>query len=108
MLLDAAGPLPNAGFVLARSTTGYTTNIPLNDLVDGKAWVVWLYNGLPLTSHHGGPVRLLVPHLYFWKSAKWVRGLELMETNERGFWERYGYHNDGDPWKEERYSWQER
>ena len=103
VLLEAAGPLPNAGFVLARSTTGYTTNIPLNDLVDGKAWVVWLYNGLPLTSHHGGPVRLLVPHLYFWKSAKWITRLTLLEEDSQGFWEVNGYHDRGDPWLEQRY-----
>jgi len=103
VLLEAAGPLPNAGFALARSTTGYTTNIPLNDLVDGKAWVVWLYNGLPLTSHHGGPVRLLVPHLYFWKSAKWITRLTLLEEDSQGFWEVNGYHDRGDPWLEQRY-----
>ena len=103
VLLEAAGPLPNAGFALARSTTGYTTNIPLNDLIDGKAWVVWLYNGLPLTSHHGGPVRLLVPHLYFWKSAKWITRLTLLEEDSQGFWEVNGYHDRGDPWLEQRY-----
>ena len=83
---------------------GYTTNLPLEDLADGKAWVVYGYDGEPLEPEHGGPVRLLVPHLYFWKSAKWVRGLELRDHDEPGFWEAYGYHNYGDPWKEQRYA----
>jgi len=102
-LLESAGPMADAAFVLARSVTGYTTNIPLGDLVDGKAWVVWLYDGLPLTSHHGGPVRLLVPHLYLWKSAKWLERLTLLEHDQQGFWEVNGYHDRGDPWLEQRY-----
>jgi len=82
---------------------GYTTNLPLEDLRDGKAWVVHTYDGEPLEPAHGGPVRLLVPHLYFWKSAKWVRGLTLTIDDEPGFWEAAGYHNYGDPWREQRY-----
>jgi DMSO/TMAO reductase YedYZ molybdopterin-dependent catalytic subunit len=103
-LLDRAGPLPQAAYVLATSTTGYTTNLPLDDLRGGKAWVAWSFDGLPLTSHHGGPVRLLVPHLYFWKSAKWVTRLTLLDHDEPGFWERNGYHDRGDPWLQQRYS----
>ncbi|MGH3454840.1 MAG: molybdopterin-dependent oxidoreductase, partial [Nocardioidaceae bacterium] len=82
----------------------YTTNLPLDDVVDGKAWVVDTYDGSPLEPEHGGPARLLVPHLYFWKSAKWVRGLVLNLVDEPGFWENFGYHNYGDPWKEQRYA----
>ena len=82
---------------------GYTTNLPLEDVTGGKAWVVYTYEGEPLDPEHGGPARLLVPHLYFWKSAKWVRGLRLLEEDEPGFWETYGYHNYGDPWREQRY-----
>ena len=93
-----------AEYVLAFSDGGYTTNLPLEDLVDGKAWVVDTYDGSPLAPEHGGPARLLVPHLYFWKSAKWVRGLVLNVVDEPGFWENFGYHNYGDPWKEQRYA----
>jgi DMSO/TMAO reductase YedYZ molybdopterin-dependent catalytic subunit len=82
---------------------GYTTNVPLEDLTDGKAWVAFSYDGEPLEPEHGGPARLLVPHLYFWKSAKWVRGLRLMDEDEPGFWESLGYHMYGDPWREQRY-----
>jgi DMSO/TMAO reductase YedYZ molybdopterin-dependent catalytic subunit len=92
-----------AQFVVAFSDGGYTTNLPIDDVVNGKAWVVYEYEGGPLPPEHGGPARLLVPHLYFWKSAKWVRGLDLRDHDEPGFWERYGYHNYGDPWKEQRY-----
>jgi DMSO/TMAO reductase YedYZ molybdopterin-dependent catalytic subunit len=102
-LLAAARPLPSATHVLARSQTGYTTNLPLADVTDGKAWVAWEYAGEPLPVPHGGPARLIVPHLYFWKSAKWVSGLQLLDHDEPGFWERYGYHNRGDPWQEQRY-----
>jgi DMSO/TMAO reductase YedYZ molybdopterin-dependent catalytic subunit len=83
---------------------GYTTNLPLDDVTGRKAWVAYEYEGEPLEPEHGGPARLLVPHLYFWKSAKWVRGIELLDHDEPGFWERYGYHNYGDPWKEQRYA----
>jgi DMSO/TMAO reductase YedYZ molybdopterin-dependent catalytic subunit len=82
---------------------GYTTNLALADVTGGQAWVAYEFGGEPLESEHGGPARLLVPHLYFWKSAKWVRGLRLTRTDEAGFWETYGYHNHGDPWLEQRY-----
>jgi DMSO/TMAO reductase YedYZ molybdopterin-dependent catalytic subunit len=81
----------------------YTTNVPLEDLTGGRAWVVHTYDGAPLDPEHGGPARLLVPHLYFWKSAKWLRGLTLTVADEPGFWESVGYHNYGDPWREQRY-----
>jgi DMSO/TMAO reductase YedYZ molybdopterin-dependent catalytic subunit len=102
-LLAAARPRPEAAFVMARSHTGYTTNLPLADVVGGKAWLVWDYEDGPLPREHGGPARLLVPHLYFWKSAKWASGLELMARDKPGFWERNGYHDRGDPWLEQRY-----
>jgi DMSO/TMAO reductase YedYZ molybdopterin-dependent catalytic subunit len=100
-LLD--GVTTGAGYVMARSYGGYTTNLPLPDLRDGKAWVAYSYDGVPLHPEHGGPARLLVPHLYFWKSAKWVTGLDLMTADSRGFWEELGYHDYGDPWREQRY-----
>jgi DMSO/TMAO reductase YedYZ molybdopterin-dependent catalytic subunit len=93
-----------AEYVMASSDGGYSTNLPLEDLLDGKAWVAFAFGGAPLEPEHGGPARLLVPHLYFWKSAKWVRGLRLMAQDSPGFWETYGYHNYGDPWREQRYS----
>jgi len=102
-LLASAGPLPTAAHVLVTSHTGYTTNLPLADVVDGKAWVAWEVDGAPLPTEHGGPARLFVPHLYFWKSAKWVSELRLIEHDEPGFWERNGYHDRGDPWLEQRY-----
>jgi DMSO/TMAO reductase YedYZ molybdopterin-dependent catalytic subunit len=92
-----------ADFVLVRSYGGYTTNLPLEDLLDGQAWIAYEYEGEPLAAEHGGPARLLVPHLYLWKSAKWVRGLQLSLEDEPGFWESLGYHNYGDPWQEQRY-----
>jgi DMSO/TMAO reductase YedYZ molybdopterin-dependent catalytic subunit len=104
VLLDAARPQPGATHVLARSTTGYTTNLPLEHVRGGQAWLAWSYDGQPLPVEHGGPVRLLVPHLYFWKSAKWVTRLTLLDHDERGFWERNGYHDLGDPWREQRYT----
>jgi DMSO/TMAO reductase YedYZ molybdopterin-dependent catalytic subunit len=82
---------------------GYTTNLPIADVTGGKAWIAYAYEGEALEPVHGGPARLLVPHLYFWKSAKWVRGLELLDHDRPGFWETYGYHNYGDPWREQRY-----
>jgi DMSO/TMAO reductase YedYZ molybdopterin-dependent catalytic subunit len=94
----------HAEYVLAHSDGGYTTNLPLADITGGQAWVAFGYDGGPLPAEHGGPARLLVPHLYFWKSAKWVRGLELRDQDEPGFWETYGYHMYGDPWKEQRYA----
>jgi DMSO/TMAO reductase YedYZ molybdopterin-dependent catalytic subunit len=102
-LLEIARPRPEATHVMATSTTGYNTNLPLEDITDGKAWIVWEFDGQPLAPEHGGPVRLLVPHLYFWKSAKWITRIELMDHDEQGFWERNGYHDRGDPWLEQRY-----
>jgi DMSO/TMAO reductase YedYZ molybdopterin-dependent catalytic subunit len=92
-----------ADYVMVHAYGGYTTNLPLADLLDGQAWIAYEYGGKPLTPEHGGPARLLVPHLYFWKSAKWVRGLELKTRDEPGFWENAGYHDYGDPWREQRY-----
>ena len=103
-LLKAAGLADTpAPYVMAHCDGGYTTNLPVEDLVDGKGMIAARYKGLPILPAHGGPARLLVPHLYFWKSAKWVRRLRFMEKDERGFWESFGYHNYGDPWKEQRY-----
>jgi len=93
-----------APYVLAFCDGGYTTNLPAEDVTGGKAWVAFGYDGAPLEPEHGGPARLLVPHLYFWKSAKWVRGLELRDHDAPGFWETYGYHMYGDPWKQQRYA----
>jgi DMSO/TMAO reductase YedYZ molybdopterin-dependent catalytic subunit len=93
----------SAEYATAFCDGGYTTNLPLEDLTGGKAWIAYGYGGEPLDPEHGGPARLLVPHLYFWKSAKWVRGLRLTATDEPGFWESNGYHLYGDPWKEQRY-----
>ena len=98
-----AGVDTSAEYITAWSDGGYTTNLALDDVTDGKAWVAYEYGGEPLEPEHGGPARLLVPHLYFWKSAKWVRGLTLTADDEPGFWENYGYHNHGDPWLEQRY-----
>ena len=102
-LLDIAGVAPTASYVLAFCHTGYTTNLPLADVTGGKAWVAWEFANQPLAVVHGGPARLLVPHLYFWKSAKWVAGLRVLDHDEAGFWERNGYHDRGDPWTEQRY-----
>jgi DMSO/TMAO reductase YedYZ molybdopterin-dependent catalytic subunit len=101
-LLEQAGA--QAAFVLAFSDGGYTTNLPIADVTGGQAWLAFGYDGRPLEPEHGGPARLLVPHLYFWKSAKWVRGFELLDQDEPGFWETYGYHMYGDPWREQRYA----
>ncbi|HEX9518579.1 MAG TPA: sulfite oxidase-like oxidoreductase [Streptosporangiaceae bacterium] len=101
-LLEQAGA--EAAFVLAFSDGGYSTNLPIDDVTGGRAWLAFGYDGEPLDPEHGGPARLLVPHLYFWKSAKWVRGLELLDQDEPGFWETYGYHMYGDPWREQRYA----
>ena len=100
-LLDAVDH--DAAYAVAYSDGGYTTNVPVADLTGGKAWVAFGYGGEPLEPEHGGPARLLVPHLYFWKSAKWVRGLSLRDEDEPGFWESNGYHLRGDPWQEQRY-----
>jgi DMSO/TMAO reductase YedYZ molybdopterin-dependent catalytic subunit len=100
-LLEGLDPV--AEYVLAFCDGGYTTNLPREDVTDGRAWIAYEYDGAPLAPEHGGPARLLVPHLYFWKSAKWIRGLQLRDEDEPGFWETYGYHLYGDPWKEQRY-----
>jgi DMSO/TMAO reductase YedYZ molybdopterin-dependent catalytic subunit len=104
-LLEAAAAdgVSGGAYVLAFSDGGYTTNLPLADVTGGRAWVAFGYDGAPLHPEHGGPARLLVPHLYFWKSAKWVRGLRLLAGDQPGFWEQLGYHNRGDPWREQRY-----
>jgi DMSO/TMAO reductase YedYZ molybdopterin-dependent catalytic subunit len=103
VLLEHVDLDPKAGFVTATCYGGYTTNLPLPDIVNGQAFVAYEYGGRPLPPEHGGPARLVVPHLYFWKSAKWVNGLQFMEMDRPGFWESLGYHDRGDPWKEERY-----
>jgi DMSO/TMAO reductase YedYZ molybdopterin-dependent catalytic subunit len=92
-----------ARYLIAMSDGGYTTNLPLVDVTGGKAWIAHRYDDQPLAADHGGPARLLVPHLYLWKSAKWVRKLVLSEHDSLGFWETHGYHRRGDPWREERY-----
>jgi DMSO/TMAO reductase YedYZ molybdopterin-dependent catalytic subunit len=104
-LLEAArtSGVTEEAFVLAFCDGGYTTNLPLADVTSGKAWVAFGYDGAPLPPEHGGPARLLVPHLYFWKSAKWVRGFQFLNRDESGFWEQLGYHDRGDPWREQRY-----
>lgn len=102
-LLQVVGVQDDAAYVMARLHTGYTANLPVEDVTDGRACVVWDVDGAPLDAVHGGPARLLVPHLYVWKSAKWVSGLTLMAGDEPGFWEQNGYHDHGDPWLEQRY-----
>lgn len=103
-LLARAQLLPSAGFVLAESAGGYTTNLPLSDVTEHPALIALEADGAPLEPEHGGPVRLFVPHLYLWKSAKWLTRLQILEEDELGFWERNGYHHRGDPWQEERHS----
>lgn len=103
-ILDAAQLKPTAAFVLAHSEQGYTANLPLDVLDDEDVLLADTFNGEPLEPEHGYPLRLLVPKRYFWKSAKWIRGLEFLDHDILGFWERYGYSNNADPWKEERYS----
>jgi DMSO/TMAO reductase YedYZ molybdopterin-dependent catalytic subunit len=103
-LLKAVGLSESpAPYVMAHCDGGYTTNVPVADLVAGRAMVATRYEGLPIAPAHGGPARLLVPQLYFWKSGKWVRRIRFMQNNDRGFWESMGYHSYGDPWKEQRY-----
>ncbi len=103
-LLEDAGIARPDGYVMALCDGGYTTNLPINDIVDGKGLLVHTYDGQPLAPEHGGPVRLLVPHLYLWKSAKWIRSLKFMDQDAPGFWEGYGYNMYGDPWREQRYT----
>jgi DMSO/TMAO reductase YedYZ molybdopterin-dependent catalytic subunit len=102
-LLQRAGVRPEAGFVLVHAEHGFTTNLPLADLDRPDNLLALAHDGEPLSPEHGGPVRLLVPHLYFWKSAKWVKGFEVLEEDYPGFWEQNGYHMRGDPWAEERF-----
>jgi DMSO/TMAO reductase YedYZ molybdopterin-dependent catalytic subunit len=97
------GAEPFGAYVSVGCYGGYTTNLPIEDILDGRAWIAFAYEGAPLEPEHGGPARLLVPHLYFWKSAKWVRSITVTEENEPGFWETLGYHDYGDPWREQRY-----
>jgi DMSO/TMAO reductase YedYZ molybdopterin-dependent catalytic subunit len=103
-LIEAVDVADDASHVVAWSRTGYTTNLPIEDVTEGKAWLVWDHEGQPLPREHGGPVRMLVPHLYFWKSTKWVGGLRFLDHDEPGFWETRGYHDRGDPWLEQRYT----
>jgi DMSO/TMAO reductase YedYZ molybdopterin-dependent catalytic subunit len=103
-LAKLVSPKPSARFVVAHAEQGFTSNMPIEAIEDGNALIAYEADGEPLTPDHGWPLRLLVPSRYFWKSAKWLRGLELRSTDEPGFWERYGYHNDADYWNEERYS----
>ena len=102
--LEAAGIELSQPYVMAKCYTGYTTNLPSEDVLDGQAMVAHTFEGEPIDPEHGGPARLLVPHLYFWKSAKWVRGLRAMDEDSPGFWEGYGYHIRGDTWLEQRYA----
>jgi DMSO/TMAO reductase YedYZ molybdopterin-dependent catalytic subunit len=103
-LLRAAKLEAPTQFTLAHSFDGYSTNVPTADLIDGKALIALRYDGKPLSAEHGGPARLLVPHLYFWKSAKWLNGLQFTQKDEAGFWELRGYHIYGDPWREQRFT----
>jgi DMSO/TMAO reductase YedYZ molybdopterin-dependent catalytic subunit len=100
----AAGVTPSTEFLLAHSHDDYSTNVPVADVVNGQAMIALRYNNEPITAEHGGPARLLVPHLYFWKSAKWVHGLQFTQRDEAGFWELRGYHMRGDPWREQRFT----
>ena len=106
-LLARARPRAEATHVIVRAAQGFTTNLPLADLDRPENLLAWKHDGVDLTPEHGWPLRLVVPHLYFWKSAKWVRGFELLSEDEAGFWERNGYHMRGDPWREQRYSSEE-
>jgi len=103
-ILDAAGLETTTAYTLAHCFDGYSTNVPVADLTHGRAMVALRYEGQPITPEHGGPARLLVPHLYFWKSAKWINGLQFTQRDEAGFWELRGYHMYGDPWREQRFT----
>ena len=103
-LAELVEPKPSARFVVAHAEAGFTSNVPVTAIEDEEALLAYEADGEPLTPEHGWPLRLVVPGRYFWKSAKWLRGLELRASDEPGFWERYGYHNDADYWKEERYT----
>ena len=103
-LVERAKPLPSAAFVVQHADNAYTTNVPLAEMLGDDVLVAYEFDGRPIEPIHGGPVRLLVPKKYFWKSAKWVHGIEFRDTDQKGFWEVRGYHNDADPWQEERYA----
>ena len=103
-LLAACRPRDDARFVVLHAFDGYTTNLPLDDFAAEDALLAHSWSGQPLSEEHGGPVRLVVPHLYFWKSAKWISGIDFLPADKPGFWEVNGYHMRGDPWAEERYS----
>jgi DMSO/TMAO reductase YedYZ molybdopterin-dependent catalytic subunit len=103
-IIDLVKVSETATHLIAHSYDGYTTNIPMEDITNGQAWVATAYEGDTIEDAHGGPARLLVPHLYFWKSAKWLNKLEFVDADKPGFWETRGYHNYGDPWKEQRYT----
>jgi DMSO/TMAO reductase YedYZ molybdopterin-dependent catalytic subunit len=102
-LAELVRPKPTARFVVAHAEQGFTSNVPIAFLEDDDAVLALEADGEPLTADHGWPLRLVIPGKYFWKSAKWLRGIELLDHDRPGFWERYGYHNDADPWQEERY-----
>lgn len=102
--LAAVRPSPAATHVVAYAHTGYAANLPLADVTGGRAWIAFEHDGAPLAPEHGGPARLVVPHLYFWKSAKWIAGIRLLDHDEAGFWEQNGYHPRGNPWQEQRYA----
>ena len=104
LLLESVRLDSKAAFAIAYSDGGYTTNLPIPDIVNGQSFIAYQYDGQPLSPPHGGPARMVVPHLYFWKSAKWIRGIRFVERDQPGFWELLGYNNHGDPWREERYS----
>jgi DMSO/TMAO reductase YedYZ molybdopterin-dependent catalytic subunit len=103
-LVERAKPASNAKYVVQHADNAYTTNLPLDAMLGDDCLVAYEFDGQNLEPIHGGPVRMLVPKLYFWKSSKWLRGLEFLDHDEPGFWEKRGYHNDADPWKEERYA----
>ena len=103
-LMRRAGPKPDARHAIIRAEQGFTTNLPLEELGNDDVLLADSHDGVPLTPGHGWPLRLVVPRRYFWKSAKWIRGIELSATDRPGFWEQNGYHNEADPWSEERYS----
>lgn len=103
-LLDEIGVSPDVTHALAHAEAGYTANLPLSALRDEEVLLAYEFDGRPLEPKHGGPLRLMVPSRYFWKSAKWLRGLEFLTRDELGYWERYGYSNGADPWREERYA----
>jgi DMSO/TMAO reductase YedYZ molybdopterin-dependent catalytic subunit len=105
LLIDRANPREDAKFVMCHSEAGFTVNVPLRDFVAEDCLLAYAWEGKPLTAEHGGPLRGLVPRLYLWKSAKWIRGIELRATDAPGFWEQNGYHMHGDPWKEQRFGW---